>query len=78
MENINLSDIRIVERTELELDKLYALEHSFDSFEYQLNSSIDPIALDSRSGKPYQIINGRHRIYLARQKGIKSIKAKMV
>lgn len=69
MQYINLSDIEYVSYGDLEQRKLYALENSYDSFEYQLNSSSNPIALSRGSGKPYTILNGRHRVYLARQKG---------
>ena len=71
---VSLSDIEMVYKSELESKKLYALENSYDSFESQLNSKLDPIALDCTS-KPYKIINGRHRIYLARLKGYITINA---
>ena len=74
MENINLSDIENVSRGDLSSAKLEALENGYDSFETQLNSSSNPIALDS-SSKPYTIINGRHRVYTARQKGYSSVPA---
>jgi DNA repair photolyase len=45
----------------LESKKLDALENSYDSFEYQLNNSKEPIAVSCGS-KPYKIINGRHRV----------------
>jgi hypothetical protein len=32
-------------------------------------TSSEPILLDRGFGKPYRIINGNHRIYLARQQG---------
>jgi len=73
LKEVNLNDIVDVRLSELDQKKLYSLENSYDSFEYQLNSSKNPIALDC-SSKPYKIINGRHRIYLARQKGYKTIK----
>ena len=37
-----------------------------------LNSNSDPITLD-KSKKPYTILDGRHRIFLARQKGYKKV-----
>jgi len=72
--NFKLSDIENVNRSNLESKKLHALENSYDSFDYQLNSSSDPIALDC-TRKPHRIINGRHRVYLARQKGYKEVSA---
>ena len=77
MANVNLSDIENVSKGELETSKLEALENGYDSFETQLNSKNSPIALD-RSSTPYRIINGRHRIYLARQKGYTAVPAEFV
>ena len=72
MKTVNLSDIEAVSRGELSSVKLDALENSYDSFEHQLNSSSDPIAVSCGS-KPYRITNGRHRVYLARQKGYSTV-----
>lgn len=74
---VKLSDIVNVSRSELNKAKLDALENSYDSFDAQLNSSSDPIALD-KTTRPYQITNGRHRIFLARQKGYRSVPALLV
>jgi hypothetical protein len=52
MENVNLSDIKIPSKSELNSSRLYALENSYDSFETKLNSGSDPIALDKSSRKP--------------------------
>jgi hypothetical protein len=75
IQQVRLSDIQTVSYSELEPKKLKALENSYDSFETQLNSKTNPIALDRGAGKPYQILNGRHRVYLARQKGYSSVPA---
>jgi hypothetical protein len=72
-QEIRLSDIQNVSRSELSSNKLNALENSHDSFDYQLRRSSDPIALSG--SKPYNIINGRHRVYLARQKNMRSVPA---
>ena len=77
MKIVNLSDIESVSRGELSSAKLDALENSYDSFEYQLNSSSDPIAVSCGS-KPYSIVNGRHRVYLARQKGYSTVKVRCI
>lgn len=53
MENVSLSDIRIPSRDELSSSRLSSLENGYDSFETQLNSSSDPIALDRSGGRPY-------------------------
>jgi hypothetical protein len=74
MPNVNLSDIESISRSDLSSVKLEALENSFDSFETQLNSTSTPIALDG-SSKPYRVSNGRHRVYLCRQKGYTSVPA---
>ena len=74
---ISLDDIEFVNRSELEDKKLYALEHSYDSFEKQLNSKLSPIAISCDS-KPYRITNGRHRIYLAREKGLSTVEVECV
>ncbi len=71
---VNLSDIEELDINDLEEAKIYALEHSFDSFEHQLNSGSNPIALDM-SSVPYKILDGRHRIFLCRKKGYVSVTA---
>ena len=73
MPKVPISKIQIPKISELNPAKIHALEHSFDSFEAQLNSRSEPIALDMKSGIPYQIINGRHRVFLANKKGIKEL-----
>lgn len=78
MKQIYLSDIENVTKLELNDSKLKALENSYDSFEDQLNSKSTPIALDEKQGKPYRIINGRHRVYLARRKGYSKVPAVFV
>jgi hypothetical protein len=75
MPSVLLSDIEKVSSSELIASRLKTLENGYDSFDKVLNSSSDPIKLDN-SSKPYKIIDGRHRIYLARQKGYKSVNAK--
>lgn len=77
MEQVKLSDIEQVNYSDLEPQKLKALVNSFDSFVAQLNSQQNPIALDSKR-RPYTIINGRHRIYLARQKGYSRVPARLI
>ena len=72
--NVSLSDIEQVSNSELSHSRLNTLENGYDSFDKVLNSSSDPIKLDC-SVRPYRIIDGRHRIYLARQKGYSSIDA---
>jgi hypothetical protein len=58
---IKLSDIEHVNVRNLEDYKLEALKNG--------KASDYPITLKRSSGLPYQILDGRHRIYLARQQG---------
>jgi hypothetical protein len=71
---VKLSDIEELDLKDLEETKLHALENSYDSFEDQVNSRSNPIALDMTS-TPYKILDGRHRIFLSRQKGHTSVPA---
>lgn len=72
-QQVSLSDIESVDKSDLSESRLKTLLNGYSSFEEVLNSKSDPIALDRRSGKPYSITDGRHRIYLARQKGYSSV-----
>jgi hypothetical protein len=56
-----LSDIREVTIEELLPRKLEALRNG--------SAPDGPIFLKTSSGKPYEILDGRHRIYLAREQG---------
>jgi hypothetical protein len=73
---VELSDIRSASRSDLESSKLNALESSYDSFEDQVNNCREENAICLSGSKPYDIINGRHRVFLAREKGWKSVKAR--
>ena len=77
MPSVSLADIESVSRSELSDKRLKTLENGYDSFDIVLNSSSDPVALD-KSSKPYRIVDGRHRVYLARQKGYSSVNARFV
>ena len=58
---VKLSDIKHLDIKNLEDYKLKALEDG--------GISKYPITLKRSSGIPYQVLEGRHRIYLARQQG---------
>lgn len=75
---IQLSDIENVNREELDQRRLDTLLHGFSPFDQVLQSRSDPITLDKRFGKPYRIVDGRHRIFLARQKGYQSVFVRLV
>lgn len=75
MVTVSLSDIESVNRSELSARRLNDLQNGYSSFETVLSSSSDQITLD-KSRRPYQIIDGRHRVYLARQKGYSSVSAR--
>ena len=77
MEDIDLNDIEDVDASELSKSRLETLENGHDSFEDVLASNSDPITLDGSSGIPYSIIDGRHRIYLARERGYTSVTAQI-
>ena len=77
MEKINLSEIENVNKSSLSEERLRTLENGYSSFDDVINNSGDPIAL-YRGTKPYEIADGKHRIYLARKKGYSSVKAKFV
>lgn len=74
VQQVRLSDIEVTPVNELSTSKLHSLENGYDSFEHQLNSRNNPIAL-SGSRPPYHIIDGRHRIHLCRKKGYHTILA---
>lgn len=70
-EKIKLSDIRNIESKELDNRRLDTLQNEYTKFEELLEnntSTKDPIMID-KSVYPYAITDGRHRIFLARQKG---------
>ncbi|XWK86936.1 MAG: hypothetical protein U7127_22430 [Phormidium sp.] len=74
---VDLSDIEYVDRSELKQNRLDILLNGYHSFDDVLNNESDksdPIKLDG-ARKPYSITDGRHRIYLARQKGYTRVKA---
>ncbi|MGI8556402.1 MAG: hypothetical protein ACR2LT_08625 [Pyrinomonadaceae bacterium] len=70
---VPLADIENISHHELDQRRLDTLLHGFSPFEQVLKSGSDPITLDRRFGKPYRIIDGRHRIFLARQRGLPNI-----
>jgi len=75
MEQVRLSDIEDVSASDLSQSRLNDLETGHSSFDSVLNDSSDPITLDRSGGRPYEIVDGRHRIYLARKKGYSSVMA---
>jgi hypothetical protein len=71
---VKISDIRVPKRSELNEGKIRSIEKSPDSIESLLHSKTDPIALH-KGNPPYEVYSGRHRVYVAAQKGIKVIPA---
>lgn len=69
---IKLSDIRVLDDNELIPTRLDLLQNGYSSFQEVLQTSSDPIMVDM-STYPYEIIDGRHRIHLARQQGIEEL-----
>lgn len=72
MPTVYLSDIENISYSQLNESRLRNLENGHDSFDDVLNSSSDPVTLSQRS-RPYEVLDGRHRVYLARKKGYSSI-----
>lgn len=70
---VSLNDIEHISQSDLSNAKLNSLINGYDSFDYQLNSSSNPIALSG--SRPYRIIDGRHRVFMARKKGYDSVPA---
>jgi len=71
---VSLNEIEYISISDLNQGRLDTLQNGYNSFEEVLNSSSDPIKLDC-SSSPYKVIDGRHRIYLAREKGYSTINA---
>ena len=72
MPEVFLSDIENINSNDLIDSRLYDLQNGYDPFDKVLNSKSDPITLDN-SKKPYTILDGRHRIFLARKKDYKKV-----
>ena len=70
---VSLRDIEDISLRDLKSSRLNNLQNGFSSFDTVLNSQSDPIALTG--SKPYEIVDGRHRVYLARQKGYSKVPA---
>lgn len=73
MPSIKLSEIQAVSSSDLNQSRLNNLLNGYSSFDEVLKGSSDPIALSKKNGTPYNIIDGRHRVYLARKKGYSSV-----
>lgn len=69
-----LSEIEPVSLSALSTERLALLQNGFHSFDECLSLTSDPIILEGEH-PPYSITDGRHRIYLARQKGYTSVSA---
>lgn len=70
---VDVGDIESVCMSELKKTRLDTLLHGYSPFEIVLKNSSDPIALDKKRGRPFRIIDGRHRVFLARQKRYRTI-----
>jgi hypothetical protein len=77
MVTVALTDIESVDRSELSDKRLNDLQNGYSSFDEVLKNSNDPIALD-KSSTPYRIIDGRHRIYLARKNDYRSVNVRFI
>lgn len=80
LKKVQLSQIEFISPATLDQKKLLRLKTSTvslgDTFSGYVNAftqkTSDPIVLDN-SRTPYTITNGRHRIYLAREQGLKEV-----
>ncbi|MCC3569174.1 MULTISPECIES: hypothetical protein [unclassified Microcoleus] len=71
---VKMSDIRVLNLSELNPAKIRAIENSSESLSSLLHDQDDPIVL-YRGTPPYELCDGRHRVYLAEQRGIKLVPA---
>lgn len=71
MPKVNISDIESVDPKDLQKQRLATLLNGFNTFEEVLNGASGKIALSG--SKPYTIVDGRHRIYLARQQNYRVV-----
>lgn len=78
MPHVDLDDIEDVDYEDLSNKRLYDLEHGYSDFDDVLENARDPIALERYGGPPYSIIDGKHRVYIARQRGYRSVPARFV
>jgi hypothetical protein len=69
--SLKISDIKIPNKSELKDFKLKQFKSDADLVK-AINHDKDPIVLYQGS-RPYEICDGRHRVYLAKQKGINVI-----
>lgn len=67
-----LVDIEAINERKLNQEKLEQIDRSFQDIIYK---SEYPICIDRRFGRPFKIIDGRHRIYIARQKSLRLVPA---
>lgn len=75
MEEVDLDDIESVSEGELSQSRLENLRDGHSSFDDVLRSWSEPINRDRSGGILYEIIDGRHRIYLAREMGYSTVPA---
>jgi len=75
MDEVSLDDIENVSEGDLDQGRLDTLQNGYSPFDDVLRSWSDPITLDRTNGIPYEIIDGRHRIYLARSMGYSTVPA---
>ena len=82
LKTVPLAQIQYISPSKLSAKKLaqlntapVSLNETFSGYVNPFTHEADePIVLDNTK-TPYQIINGRHRIHLARQKGLTEVKA---
>src|SRR3954447_20058843 len=75
IKHIPLNAIEQVNIDELKPNRIDILLNGAESFDTVINSRLNPITLDGPHA-PYVIIDGRHRVYLSRQRGDTHIPAR--
>jgi hypothetical protein len=72
VEPILLVDIEVIDPTKLDPVKLTSIIREFQGIIYR---SMEPIRVDRRFGRPFKILDGKHRIQAARHKNQRLIPA---
>lgn len=77
LDQVPLSFIELIDISKLKASKLQSLRNGVSVMDGRTFSDIlsrppadGPIELDISNGRPYTILNGRHRVHLAREQGL--------
>lgn len=73
---MDLEDIEHISIGDLDIDRLQGIQSAAGPLEALINNPSEPITLDG-SQKPYAIIDGRYRVFLARQNDFITVMAEL-